>query len=114
MAYNEYLQERIENILNEKKVIFEAKKMMGGLCYMVDDKMCVGIVKDDLMARVNPDKYESLLTKEGARPMDFTKRTMKGFLFISPDGVDYEKDLEFWIDECLEFNPLAKSSKKKK
>lgn len=114
MAYNEYLQERIESILNDKKVVFEAKKMMGGLCYMVDEKMCFGVVNDDLMARVGPDRFEELLEKEGARLMDFTKRPMKGYLFVSPEGIDYEKDLEFWIDRCLEFNPLAKSSKKKK
>ena len=63
MAYNEYLQERIDLILNEKKVQYEARKMMGGLCYMIDDKMCVGIIKDDLMARVGPDEYETLLKK---------------------------------------------------
>ena len=114
MAYNEYLQERIETILNEKKVVYEAKKMMGGLCYMVDDKMCFGINKDDLMARVGPDNFEALLEKKGARLMDFTKRPMNGYLFIGPEGIDYEADLEFWIDQCLLFNPLAKSSKKKK
>lgn len=113
MAYNEYLQERIESILNDKKVVFEAKKMMGGLCFMVDDKMCCGIIKDDFMARVGGKNYEALLLEKGARPMDFTKRPMNGYLYVSPDGVDYEKDLTFWIDQCLAFNPLAKSSKKK-
>jgi len=113
MAYNEYLQERIERILNDKSVVFEAKKMMGGLCYMVDDKMCFGIVKDDFMARVGIEASEKLLEKQGARPMDFTKRPMKGYLFVAPEGVDFEEDLEFWVDQCLEFNPKAKSSKKR-
>ncbi len=114
MAYNEYLQERIESILNEKKVMFDARKMMGGLVYMIDDKMCFGIVKDDLMARVGTDNYENLMTKDGARPMDFTKRPMKGYIFVAPEGIDYEEDLEFWLDKCLEFNPFAKASKSKK
>lgn len=113
MAYNEYLQERIESILNEKKVMYDARKMMGGLVFMVDDKMCLGIVKDDLMARVGVENYESLMERNGARPMDFTKRPMKGYIFVAPEGIDYEEDLEFWIDKCLEFNPLAKASKKK-
>ena len=52
MAYDEYLHERIESVLNAKNIPFEAKKMMGGLCFMVDDKMCLGIVKNELMARV--------------------------------------------------------------
>ena len=56
MAYDEFLEERISRVLDEKKVVFEAKKMMGGLCYMVNQKMCVGIVKDHLMARVGPDE----------------------------------------------------------
>lgn len=46
--------------------------------------------------------------------MDFTKRPMKGYLFIEPEGYDYEKDLEFWIDRCLEFNPVAVGSSKRK
>ena len=58
MAYDEYLQERIDSILNEKKVQYKSFKMMGGLCYMVDDKMCLGIIKDQLMARVGEQKYE--------------------------------------------------------
>ena len=114
MAYNEYLQERIDSILNEKKILFEAKKMMGGLCYMVDDKMCLGIINDDLMARVGADAYPDLIKIKGAREMDFTKRPMRGYLYVSPEAVDFEKDLEFWIQKCLDFNPLAKSSKKKK
>ena len=114
MAYNEYLQERIERVLSEKSVSYEAKKMMGGLCYMIDDKMCFGIIKEDLMARVGPDAFESLMERNGARPMDFTKRPMKGYLYVSPEGVDFEEDLEFWIQRCLDFNPKAVSSKRKK
>lgn len=113
MAYNEYLQERIESILNEKNVVYRAMKMMGGLCYMVDEKMCLGIVKADLMVRVGPSAKELLQSKKGAKPMDFTKRPMKDYLFIDPEGIDYEADLEFWIDAALEFNPDAKASKKK-
>lgn len=114
MAYDEYLQERIERILSERSLQYEAKKMMGGLCYMVDEKMCFGIVKNDFMARVGPEKYPELMEKEGARAMDFTKRPMNGYLFVSPEGVDREDDLEYWIERCLDFNPFAKSSKKKK
>lgn len=114
MAYDEYLQERIDRILSEKNIPHEAKKMMGGLCYMVDDKMCFGIVKNDFMARVGIEQYATLIEKEDARPMDFTKRPMNGYLYVAPEGVDREEDLEFWIQKCLDFNPQAKSSKKKK
>ncbi|MCG8578260.1 MAG: TfoX/Sxy family protein [Flavobacteriales bacterium] len=114
MAFDEYLGERIEGVLTKRKVSFEAKKMMGGLCFMVDDKMCVGVVKDQLMARINPDIYEESLQKEGCNEMNFTGRAMKGYVFLEPTALDNEEDLEYWVDLCLEFNPLAKSSKKKK
>lgn len=114
MAYDEYLADRIKRVLETKKVNFEEKKMMGGLCYMVDDKMCAGIIKDKLMARVGPEIYEEALKKKGCHEMDFTKRPMKGFVYVEPEGIDMDKDLEYWVDLCLEYNPMAKSSKKKK
>lgn len=113
MSYNEHLADRIRRVLSEKQAPFIEKKMMGGLCFMVDDKMCVGITKDNLMARINPDLYEECLKKPGCREMNFTGRPMKGFVFVEPEGVDLEQDLEYWIQLCLEFNPIAKSSKKK-
>lgn len=113
MAYDEYLQERIDSILNEKKISFRVLKMMGGLCYMVDEKMCLGIIQNNLMARVGEYQYDELIKMDNAREMDFTKRPMKGYLYVSPEGIDFDSDLEFWIDKCLEYNPMAKSSKKK-
>lgn len=79
---------------------------------MVDDKMCAGVVKNELMARVDPKIYDNVLINKGSREMDFTGRAMRGFLFITPEGVDMDKDLEYWLDLCLEFNPWAKSSKR--
>lgn len=113
MAYDLYLAERIKQVLESQKVNFYEKKMFGGSVFMVDDKMCIGVVKDHLMARVNPENEEELLAKEGARPMDFTGRPMKGYVYVSPEGIDMSDDLEFWINECLKFNPLAKASKKR-
>lgn len=114
MAYDEHLGDRIIQDLKQKKVDFEAKKMMGGLCFMVDQKMCVGIVKNALMCRIGPDAYEKALENGGVRPMDFTGRPMKGYIFVEPDAIDLDDQLSYWIDLCLAFNPLAKASKKKK
>lgn len=113
MAFDEQLGERIRILLNQKGVHFSEKKMMGGLCFMVDDKMLAGIVRNDLMARVGPDQYSKALKREGAKEMNFTGRSMKGFVFVEPEGIDMEADLEQWIDDCLSYNPEAKSSKKK-
>ncbi len=120
MAYDEFLADRIQNVFNEKRVSFEARKMMGGLCFMVDDKMCCGIhinkktTDSLLMARVGEEVYEKELSKSECLPMDFTGRPMKGYIFITPNGFDMDEDLEYWIQLCLDFNPLAKSSKKRK
>ena len=113
MAYDEYLADRIKNILSEKKVAFEEKKMMGGLTIMVDNKICIGIVKNELMARIDPDIYENALQKKGCKEMNFTGRPMKGFVFIEPESIDMEDDLNYWVQLCLDYNPKAKSSKKK-
>lgn len=114
MAYDEYLSERIDHVLQSKKVPYLSKKMMGGLCYMVDDKMLCGIVREQLMARIGPEGYDEALTKPGVHQMTFTGRSMKGYVFIDMDAIDTDEDLEYWIQLCLNFNPLAKSSKRKK
>lgn len=120
MAYDEYIVERIKLVLKEKKVQFEEKKMMGGLCFMVDEKMCMGLDTDKatgkprLMARVGEDAYEYALKKDFATEMAMTGRSMKGFVFVDPQGFDMDDDLEDWVQLCLDFSPLAKKSKKKK
>jgi len=114
MAYNEYLADRIRMVLRDKSVSYFEKKMMGGLTFMVDDKMCIGILKDNLMARIDPEIYDQALTRYGCREMDFTGRPMKGFVFIEPEGVDMDDDLQYWIQQALDYNPKAKSSKSKK
>ncbi|MEZ5042032.1 MAG: TfoX/Sxy family protein [Saprospiraceae bacterium] len=112
MAYNEQLADRIRFVLQDKKVGFVEKKMMGGLCFMVDDKMCIGIVKEDLMARIDPDVYETAIEKPGCRPMDFTGRPMKGYVFVEPASVDMEEDLNHWVQLCLDFNPKGRKKNK--
>lgn len=113
MAFDENLAERIQVSLDQRSINYQAKKMMGGLCFMVNEKMCIGIVKNELMCRVDPEDENPLLKKPGVRPMDFTGKPMKGYLFVHPSVIDKEQDLNFWIQTCLDFNPKAKSSKKR-
>ena len=113
MAYNEHLAERISNLLTSKGAFFAAKKMMGGLTFMVDGKMCVGIHKEQLMARIDPEVEAIAVKRPGATQMKFTGRPMKGFIFVEAEGVDMEDDLEYFVDLALEYNPRAKASKKK-
>jgi TfoX/Sxy family transcriptional regulator of competence genes len=110
MAYNEKLAERVRDALSAQRKVQE-KKMMGGLTFMVNDKMCVGVLHDDLMARIDPDVYESALQKKGCRAMDFTGRPMKGFVFVGPAGTGNKRDLAYWVGLSLAFNKKAKASK---
>lgn len=71
---------------------------------MINGKMSVGIIKNELMARVGPDFYNEALQKKGVRTMDFTGRPMEGYVFVSPEGFDSDDQLEFWVDRCIEFN----------
>lgn len=113
MSYNEFLGDRIRHVLLEKNVDFFEKRMFGGLCFMVEEKMCLGIIKDEVMARIGPEKYEKSLLKEGCSEMNFTGTPMKGYVFLTDDATDLESDLEYWIQLALDFNPLAKASKKR-
>ena len=119
MAYDEFLADRIRQNLRERSIAYDEKKMMGGLCFMVDDKMCFGIHINKnsnaslMMARVGPDQYENALAKTYCTEMKFTSRPMKGYVHIQEDGLDLDADLDYWIQLCLAFNPFAKSSKKK-
>ena len=113
MAFNEKLSNRIRETLAETPNV-EEKYMFGGVCYMVNDKMCVGVVDDELMCRIGPDKYEEALEKTGAREMIFTGKPMVGYVFVSDEGMKTKRDFEYWINLCLDFNKYAKSSKKKK
>lgn len=80
---------------------------------MVKDKMAMGIEKNRIMARIDPDIYEMALKKKGCREMDFTGRPLKGYVYVDSNAVDMDTDLEYWVQLCLDYNPKAKSSKKK-
>ncbi len=120
MAYDAYLADRVRRILTDKNITFLDKKMMGGLVFLVNDKMLCGIHIDKksntglLMVRIGENAYEENIYKKECLPMDFTGRPMKGYVFITPNGFDLDADLEFWIQLALDFNPTAKSSKKKR
>lgn len=113
MAYNELLEQRIRQIFDARHIPYEAKRMMGGLCFLVDGKMCLGVEKDRLMARIGPEAYDDALTRKGCRPMDFTGRPMRGFVFVEIDELKSEKELTFWLELALAFNPLARKSSKR-
>src|SRR5215213_2463739 len=112
MAYDEKLGDRVREIIAETQNNVEEKKMFGGLCFMVNDKMCAGVMKQKLMVRIDPATYDEMMEKEGCHPMDFTGKPMKGLVYVDPDAVRTRKGLQYWINVALEYNKIAKPSKK--
>ncbi|MBN8220540.1 MAG: TfoX/Sxy family protein [Spirochaetes bacterium] len=112
MAYSEELALRIRKFLAPQAAFIE-KQMFGGVAFMVDDKMCVGISRDKvsgedrLMARIGPGFHDEALKRTGCREMDFVGKPMTGFVFVHPDGYTNDADLLFWIEKTLEFNRQA-------
>jgi len=102
MAFDEELATRIREQLNFFPEEFTEKKMFGGICFLHQGKMTVGIVKEDLMVRVIGYKMEETLKGDYARPMDFTKRPMKEFVYISEGGIKTEEQLLHFIELGLE------------
>jgi TfoX/Sxy family transcriptional regulator of competence genes len=74
--------------------------------------MCAGIIKDELMCRIDPDFHETAVEKTGCRTMDFTRRPMKGYVLIDETGMRSKSELDYWINLAIDYNKKAKSSKK--
>ena len=113
MSYNEKLADRVREIISLTHKNVEEKKMFGGLCFMVNDKMCVGVEQQRLMVRFEPSLTDEVMEKEGCNPMDFTGRIMKGYVFVDIEQLTTKKKLEYWVTLALDYNKIAKASKKK-
>jgi len=112
MPYNEKLAEKIRAALAGTKNLVE-KKMFGGIAFMVNDKMCLGVDKDDLMLRCSPEMTDELLKRKGVRPFDLTGKPMKGWLLINGEGMSAQKDFDFWVKTAIAENKKVVAAKKK-
>jgi TfoX/Sxy family transcriptional regulator of competence genes len=117
MAYDQKLADRIRQAVGPRPDVTE-KKMFGGVAFLLDGKMFVGIVKDDLIVRVGADRYEAALAEAHVRPMDFTGRPMNGYVFVGPDGSKTAKAIKKWVDQGASFvatlKPGATNKREKK
>lgn len=112
MAYDEELAQRIAAILKGRRGVSN-KKMFGGIAFMINGNMAVGVNESDLMLRVGKDQYEELLEKEGVREMDFTGKALKGFIYVDETGYKNDTELEEWMNYAIEFaESLPKKEKK--
>lgn len=102
MAYDEALAGRVTDILGERTP-FDPRKMFGGLALMVDGHLCIGVMTDEVIARIGPDGEDGALGEPGTRPFDLTGRPMKGWVVVAADVLTDDEALEDWVDRCLEF-----------
>lgn len=120
MPYNENTIQRIREMLQQKGADFYEKAMFGGICFMVDDKMlCACKIEkstgeDRLMCRLSPEAAEEAVKQDDVIPMDFTGKSMKGFVYVEAGAFATAKQLNHWLQLCLDFNPFARASKKAK
>jgi TfoX/Sxy family transcriptional regulator of competence genes len=113
MAFDEKLADRIRQAVGPRPDVTE-KKMFGGLAFLKDGKMFVGIVKADLMVRVGPQRYDAALAQAHVRPMDFTGRPMVGYVFVGPGGCRTEKAVKTWVDRGAAFVATLEGGAKKR
>ena len=102
MAYDEGLAERIRDALRGRRGVSE-RKMFGGVAFMLNGHMTVGIVGETLMARVGPARYADALALPQVRPMDFTGKPMKGMVYVEPAGIARDAVLRAWVERGLSF-----------
>lgn len=102
MAFDPGLSQRVREVLGERPGLTE-RKMFGGLAFLLDGKMFVGIVGGALMARVGPERHQDALAQPNVREMDFTGRPMKGYVYIDPPGLAEDRDLAAWILWCASY-----------
>ena len=113
MSYDEKLADRVRELIAATHHISEEKKMFGGLCFMVNDKMCIGVESERIMVRLDPAFSDEVLEKDGCSPMDFTGKVMKGYVFVDESVLHTKKQLLYWVNLALDFNRFAKQAKKK-
>jgi len=112
MPFDETLANRVAEKLMDLPDV-EEKIMFSGLVFMVDGKMCIGVMRDKIMLRINPESLDLLIDKDGWEHMAMGGTQMKGYILVSEDVINQNKELDYWINLALEFNPFAKASKKK-
>ena len=102
MAFDDNLAERIRKGLGRKKNI-EEKKMFGGLGFLLNGKMLVGVWKNSMIVRVGPDNYEVVLLEAHVKEFDITGRPMKGWVMVEPEGVKDGEQVKAWILRAMRF-----------
>jgi TfoX/Sxy family transcriptional regulator of competence genes len=102
MAYSKSLTLRIRKILGRRHGVNE-KRRFGGVGFLLNGNMCVGIWKNSLITRINPENYEDALNEQNVHEFDVTGRTMRGWVLVEPDGIDSDEQLSDWVRRSVDF-----------
>lgn len=110
--YDESLAHRIREYLFVHNVDFEEKKAFQGLAFMVEEKMCIGIRNEEIMCRIALEKAALELENNFCRPMIHAGKIVKGYIFVGEEGYKRKKDFEYYMQLCLDYNPLVEKKRK--
>jgi TfoX/Sxy family transcriptional regulator of competence genes len=102
MGYDKELAEKIRTLLENQSGIDE-KKMFGGICFLLHGNMACGVLNNDLIVRVGPERYGELLRFPHAKPFDITGRAMNGWIMVSAEGHKNKQELTYWVNQGLAF-----------
>lgn len=113
MAINEQLTDRVRQAFAETPGV-EEKKMFSGIAFMVNNKLCVSVSNNRIMCRVDPDLHNALIRKPGCATVVMKGRDYKGYIWVDESVLTSKKQIDYWVNLALEFNPKAKATVKKK
>ncbi len=111
MAYNEKLTKRVREALRHLPKV-EEKKMFRGITFMVDDKMCISVGDDRIMCRIDPTIHDEVIKRKNCETVIMKGHEYKGYVYVNEAGIKSKKDFDFWIGLAIDFNKIAKASKK--
>ena len=114
MPFDQQLADRIRAVLSGDGVTAREQRMFGGVSFMVDDRFAVGAIKDDLVLRIGKEAADAALAQPGVRPMDFTRRPMAGWIYVSASVLDSDSALADWVRQGVAFSATQKPSKSRK
>ena len=112
MPINEQLAIRVREMLAHLPGV-EEKKMFGGIAFMVNSKLCITVNKDRIMCRIDPADYDKVIKTTGVEPVKMRGQDYKGYIFVKEDTIKTKDELSHWVALALDFNTIAKASKKK-
>jgi len=114
MPYSESLARRLRQDFVGRRGITE-KKMFGGVGFLLNGNMCVGVWKSSLIARIDPENYRAALAQPHVQEFDITGRPMRGWIMVEPDGIDSDEQLAMWVQASVNFvSTLPKKQPNKK